>query len=129
MRYHECVFGSTGIPENMGSLWGWYEYKRGDTVIVSDYHNKFMILPDVFANVDLTKVSILLSLPACDTSRKRLLGKITDYLQAREPKIVRAYFDTGVTKITWKQRHATGYGQFSGARGMTLPKEFILIKQ
>ncbi len=128
MRYHECLY-TGGTPETLGTLWIWHEYKQGSTIIESTYPNRFMTLPTIYDSADLTKISGSLLLPACNFTKKRLLGRITDISQARESKIVRAYFDSEITKIIWKQRHSEGYGFKTGAYGMTLPKEFILFKQ
>lgn len=127
LRYHEFT-SNNPTPNTRGSLFGWHEYKRGNTVIESDYTNRFMTLATDFYNIGLNSYSILLSSnAACDTSTHRLRGQIKDLLQTRESKPVTIQFNAAKTEIQWHQRQ--GYGIFSPASPMTLPPDFVLIKQ
>jgi hypothetical protein len=111
-------------------LYGWHEYKQGNTIIESVYQNRFMPI-----NIDtMTKRSCSIGLMMgrgtnCNTNDKSASGSICDYHQANETKIVDVHLDVTGNFIIWKQRNSEGYGVFTGAYGMALPKEFILRKQ
>jgi hypothetical protein len=113
------------------NIYGWHEYKRGNTIIESNYQYRFMILPYNYFSDSITieQSSILMSPQACHPDSVKIMGSITDYLQAKQMKIVTATLDPTRTIMTWKQEHSTGYGSLNGAYGMTLPRQFILKKQ
>ena len=111
-------------------VFGWHEYKQGNTIIESTYQNRFMAIP----NVDtITNDSFSIWLKStgshCNSNLISASGTITDYLQAKEGKSVTVTLDATGTIMTWEQRHGEGYGLISGATGMTLPRLFTLIKQ
>jgi hypothetical protein len=108
-------------------IWGWHEYKQGNNIVESNYQHRFMNLPYYDDSIRRHEFSIFLQLKWCDLALNTLVGTIADYSQASELKVVNAII-TGTT-MTWKQRHGEGYGVFTGAYGMTLPKEFVLVKQ
>lgn len=119
-----------GTPETISKLWGWHEYKRGNTIIESNYANRFMPLPTNSDAYTATFNSITLSMPLnCETSGNRLIGRISDLSQCYEAKVVTITYNASKTQLTWNQRHATGYGFITGCKGMTLPANFVLIKQ
>jgi hypothetical protein len=120
---------SPNFNDIIDNLCGWHEYKRGNTIIESNYQYRHTYLPYTWVSdsVSVTRYSVLLTLRECDPVGNTLGGIIVDLSQAREPKVVNAII-AGIT-MTWKQRHGEGYGAFTGAYGMTLPKEFILVKQ
>lgn len=121
----------TGLHSLEDRLFGWHEYKQSNTVIESTYANRYMTI----SNVDtITKRSFSIWLKMgtdndCNGIPRTAGGTIRDYLQANETKIVTVKLDATGTIMTWEQRHSEGFGVFTGATGMTLPKEFILIKQ
>lgn len=112
-------------------LWGWVEYKRGNTIIESNYQNRFDSIPYISRNYDFSKYSIRISLANCDnnTVNNPLVGRIRDSLQAGELHIVKATLDPTKTIMTWTQSHSECYGALTGAIGMTFPTNFVLIKQ
>ncbi|MCP9750696.1 DUF6705 family protein [Ferruginibacter sp. HRS2-29] len=111
-------------------LYGWHEYKKGNIIIESVYQNRFM--PVNVDTITIRSFSIGLKMGSgldCNSSSRTASGAINDYLQANETKVVTITLDPTGTIMTWKQRHSEGYGVFTGATGMTLPREFVLFKQ
>jgi hypothetical protein len=127
LRLHRSFSPDFGWVKD--GLWGWHEYKRGNTIIESNYQFRNIYLPYIWLedSISSSKYSVLLSLNECDPAGSMLSGLIVDLSQADEPKVVNAVVSG--TTMTWKQRHGEGYGAFTGAYGMTLPKEFVLVKQ
>jgi hypothetical protein len=111
------------------NLYGWLEYKKGNTIVESTYQNRFMALPYNFDSFSESSYSIYLHHPLCGFNASKLTGYIIDIAQAREIKNVKATISLDKNIITWNQEHKEGYGVFSGAYGMTLPKNFVLIRQ
>jgi hypothetical protein len=117
----------------MTRLLGWIEYKQGNVIVESNYQNRFDVLPyfvDTVANTTHS-ISLIGSVPICNSSIDTLVGSIIDFAQNKELHIVKAVINTSGSTITmnWKQKHRDGFGFLTGATGMTLPKEFILTKQ
>lgn len=111
-------------------IFGWHEYKQGNTTVESIYQNRFMTI----SNVDtISKNSFSIGLKStgthCSPSLISASGSIRDYLQANETKIVTITLDASGTIMTWNQRDREGYGFLTGATGMTLPRQFTLIKK
>lgn len=130
LRYQDCNFNiDNGPNDTIGILWGWHEYKNGNTVIESNYANRFMTLLTNFDNIPLNSYSISLQMPYCDPTKSRLIGRIDDISQCYESKVVTIQFNAALTELTWKQRHPTGFGFMTGCKGMTLPSNFVLTKQ
>jgi hypothetical protein len=119
----------TDISRLNDKLFGWHEYKKGNNIIESDYQNRFMNLSNADTIVHLSTSIGFFSYKYCNPAyADSLSGHIIDYNQSNECKIVNAsYLSNG--NLKWRQRHMTGFGQWTGAYGMTLPKEFILVKQ
>lgn len=113
----------------ISNLLGWHEYKKGNTIVESNYNNRFMTLPTSSNNEVPRSYSIFLLMPQCDNSKHKLIGKIDDITQCYEPKVVTIQFNTSQNQLIWKQRQPTGFGFATGCKGMTLPGEFILTKQ
>lgn len=113
------------------NLYGWLEYKNGNTIIESTYPYKNSILPYNYDSDSMlvNNRSIRLNLQQCNNNSLILVGTIFDHLQANEIHIVTATLNAAKTTMLWKQRHGEGYGFVTGATGMTLPREFLLIKQ
>lgn len=113
------------------NLYGWLEYKSGNTIIESTWQNKNMTLPYNYDadSMNINLWSIGLKLKECSSTCSELTGTIFDHLQSNEIHIVKAILNTNRTAILWKQTHREGYGFSTGATGMTLPREFLLIKQ
>jgi hypothetical protein len=114
---------------NIGKLWGWHEFKRGNSVVESNYNNRYMNLPANSDNLALHSTSISLFMPQCDLTRQRLIGTIADITECYEPKVVTIQFNAAQNQLVWKQRQPTGFGFSTGCKGMTLPSDFILTKQ
>lgn len=113
-------------------LYGWLEYKSGNTIIESTYAHRNDPLPYLTESTDSMNVnlkSLSLMLKGCDNNSPTLMGTIIDHLQSNEIHVVTAKLDATKTVMTWEQHHREGYGFGTGATGMTLPKQFILIKQ
>lgn len=110
-------------------LWGWLEYKSGSTVIESTYQNRFMALPYNRDDLPEGSYSIFLHYPLCGFNASKLTGYIIDIAQAREIKNVKATISLDKNTLTWNQEHKEGYGVFTSAYGMTLPKNFVLTRQ
>ena len=127
LRYHQCF--SPGINKISGDLYGWHEFKKGNQVIESDYEKRFMPLPVNYNDFSQNSFSILLTSTGCDTTSHRLRGTIMDISQARELKDVTIFFNPTITQLQWSQEHGEWYGAFTGAKGMTLPRSFVLTKQ
>ena len=110
-------------------LFGWHEYKQGNTVISSDYANRNMTILYVDTINTSSSIKLGINFRNCTSSNRTVMGSILDVLQGNEGKMVTAKRNSSNTILTWKQDHASGYGVFSGFKGMTLPKEFQLTKQ
>jgi hypothetical protein len=129
LRHHRDF--SPSFNSVSDKLYGWLEYKTGNTVIETTYPYKDMLLPYNYDSDSMTvnQRSIRLNLQQCNTTCSVLNGTIFDHLQSNEIHMVTAILNTNRTAILWKQTHSEWYGAISGATGMTLPKEFLLIKQ
>lgn len=118
------------IKSTEDRIFGWHEYKQGNNVIESIYSNRFMTI----SNVDtITKRSFSIWLKMgngteCSATNKTAMGGIRDYLHGNEGKDVTVTLDATGTIMTWKQTQE-GVGVKSGIVGMTLPRQFILVKQ
>jgi hypothetical protein len=114
-------------------IFGWHEFKQGNVIVESIYSNRFMQLtPTVVDTITKDSFSIWLKMGNgvdCNSNPLKAFGALTDYLQAKETKQVTATLNSSGTEMTWRQTHSEGYGVFTGATGMTLPSEFILIRQ
>ena len=128
LRFHRDYTNDPAIYIS-DKLWGWLEYKNGSAVIETTYQNRFMSLP--YNRDDLTEgsYSIYLHHPQCGVNANKLTGYVFDISQAREIKNVKAIISLDKNTITWNQEHKEGYGVFTNAYGMTLPKNFILTRQ
>jgi hypothetical protein len=113
-------------------LYGWHEYKQGNTIIESNYANRFMYLPFFSDSMFGNRPSIrLLNYNCTLENSNKLQGYITDISQANEDHAVKTHMwgGNGQTFMLWKQRFVEFHGAWTGAFGMTLPREFILVKQ
>lgn len=110
------------------NLWGWHEYKKGSAIIESNYQYRFITLPYSVDTLSINLSSIWLS-HSRDCNIIKLTGRIWDYSQNNEIQMVTATLSNNNTIMTWKQEHGEGFGVFTGGSGMTLPKNFVLIKQ
>jgi hypothetical protein len=130
LRYHECLFASnTTEPEIRGRLLGWHEYKNANTIIESNYQYRFQSLPSDLQDIAIDKRSIRLSMPGCNPDKKKLTGTIIDYSVENQLMVVSATFDSTLNRLVWSQRRSQAYSLGTDARGMTLPKDFILVRQ
>ena len=119
-RYHECNFPVDGKTDIIPGLWGWHEYKRGNTIVESNYSNRFMNLPGVFDYVPSRSFSILLQMFNCDTSRGKLIGFIDDLSQPLLGITVNIQYNNAKTEIQWHQ---------TTSKPTALPNYFTLTKQ
>jgi hypothetical protein len=110
---------------------GWHEYKSGNTIIESNYQNRFIQLPSVVIDSIDTHSSIYLIFDnsnrlvnGCNINSLRFIGRIRDYNQSNENYDVTAILNTAKTIMTWKQQ----FSEWHQALTMTLPPNFILIK-
>ena len=126
LKYH--VDSSHSFKSVLGRLYGWHEYKQGATVVESDYAFRFTSLP-YDNDVSSVRYSIILNFASCLATSNTLTGIIRDYLQSNETHSVSITLNSSHTVMTWSQEHSEGYGFRTGATGMTLPKQFILLKQ
>jgi hypothetical protein len=126
LRYHRSY--SPSFNSLSDNLIGWHEYKKGSAVIESNYQHRFMTLPYNYDELNTNYYSLVISLKVCSTE-DFLIGTIRDITQAGELKTIVGNLNSTKTHINWKQSHMEGYGAFTGAYGMTLPKEFVLTKQ
>ena len=114
-------------------LYGWHEYKQGNTIIESNYANRFMYLPFYTDSLINNLPSIrLLNYNCTLVNSNKLQGYITDLTQANEDHAVKTHMWGGgyyLVYLLWKQSFVEFHGAWTGAYGMTLPREFILIKQ
>lgn len=127
LRSNDYTISQTG--NSIANLWGWHEFKWGNTVIESNYGNRYMTLPTNSNNVVVNSYSISLLMPQCDLTRHKLIGNIADITQCYESKVVTIQFNAALNQLTWHQRQPTGFGFSTGCKGMTLPADFVLIKQ
>ncbi len=111
------------------NLYGWIEYKRGNTIIESTYPYKNMALPFNSSTQQADNISVQLRLYTCEPTNLVLRGGITDFHQSKEIHQVTATVNSTKTQMTWKQEFSEWHGAFTGAVGMTLPREFVLVKQ
>ena len=119
----------TGEGNTIANLWGWHEYKQGNTIVESNYTNRFITLPSNSNNVVANSYSISLQLPQCELATNKLIGYIVDITQCNELKQVAVIFNTAQNQLIWKQRNSEGFGFGTGCYGMTLPRDFVLTKQ
>lgn len=129
LRYYRGYNGD--FNSVIDRLLGWHEFKHGSSIVESNYSHRSMILPFDDSGIVLNEFSIALRLQYCNnnTLGNFLNGYIRDYSQAGELHMVKATLDSTKTIMTWKQNHGEFYGVWTGARGMTLPSSFVLIKQ
>lgn len=128
LRPSDYTVLGVGSPTPIAKLWGWHEYKKGNTVIESNYSNRFIALPANSQN-NTVDYSVSLQMPECDDNRQKLIGYINDITQCMELKSVAIIFNAAKTQLTWLQRHSEGFGYISGCKGMTLPGNLVLTKQ
>lgn len=128
LRYHRSYESDFNYISDR--LLGWHEYKRGNTIIESNYQQRFMTLPYDMTNIGLNDYSIRLRLdPASDVVPKGFRGFITDYGYANNSHLVTTTFNANATVMYWKQWF-TEATQFNGPTPtMTLPKQFTLVRQ
>lgn len=111
-------------------LYGWHEYKQGNTIIESIYQNRFMTISNIDSVSDNScSIIITNNLFPCNQSSFKARGHIIDYLQSKEGHNVYIEINAALNTINWRQEHAEGFGVFTGAYGMTLPKQFTLLRQ
>lgn len=114
-------------------LVGWHEYKRGNTVIESNYNNRFMTLPsNIYLLPDLT-ISISLTIDenygVSSMNSRRFLGHIDDFgLNGELIKVGKAIFDSNIQTLQWTQWRSD-FSRNPETAVMTLPGSFTLIKQ
>ena len=127
LRYHK-YFAEVITVNYLDGLWGWHEYKTGNTVIQSNYQNRFVTLPSNATDSFLQINSIALSMPDCSDTSHRLIGLIKDSNHPTSTYRIVATLDSTKTVMTWWQTFSRG-SFHNPDTDMTLPQEFILYKQ
>ena len=122
-RYYSAQYNTV-----FDDLWGWHEYKHGNTIVETDYPYRFFTLPYYIDNVAAPTWSIWLFLQNCSTATNHLIGKVTDYLQDKNRHDVYITVNAANTQMTWHQQVSEGHLN-DPYHGMTLPANFVLIKQ
>ena len=133
LRFHRRTF-TTETERTLikDCLIGWHEYKQGNKIIESDYQYRFIALPTNISDI-YDKYSVMINfnivLNPCSKNAKKLHGVIKDYLQANQDKEVFAALNETNTRMTCKLWHGEWFGHGNGMVGMTLPSNFVLVKQ
>jgi hypothetical protein len=133
LRFHRRTF-TTESRRNLikDFLIGWHEYKKGNSIIESDYQYRFIELPadisDIYDNCSV-RINFDVILNPCSINAKKLHGFIKDYLQANQDKEIFATLNETNTTMTCKLWHGEWVGHGNGMIGMTLPANFVLVKQ
>jgi hypothetical protein len=109
-------------------LWGWHEYKKGNIIVESNYQARFNSIPYVNDKLGNNFNSIHIA-PGRNCNFVKLTGSIWDLTERDEFHIVTATISDNSTVMSWTMRHREGYGIGTGRTGMTLPQNFVLIKQ
>ena len=115
------------------NLYGWHEYRHNGVIVESDYANRFMDLPYNYDSIIPNRPKIaLLNYDCILANSNKFEGSIRDISQADERHEVKAEVITGAggeQYMLWKQNFIEFHGAWTGAYGMTLPRQFTLIKQ
>lgn len=125
--------GDLGTIMVRDDLVGWHEYKQGNTVVESNYANRFMSIPLDYLNLPNGAISIYLNIDrnydACNTNARRMHGFVQDFgLRKELVKVNSATFSSDLQTLQWIQwRH--DFSRNPEAAIMTLPCCFTLIKQ
>jgi hypothetical protein len=128
-QYQNQPPGSTTI-DVMDKLFGWHEYKQGSNVIESNYAFRNISLPLYdFPHGDSVSIGLSFIRGTCSDTTRKLKGNITDYSQSDEVKQVWITLSPDGNTLYWKQEHSEGFGAFTGAYGMTLPRQFTLTRE
>lgn len=142
LRYHRN-FDSDPETYNstMDQLWGWVEYKQGNNIIMSDYQKRFSTLPYNLDDLTPRLRSIILSagrgghrvVPlgyvGCTDPILDLGGSIRDIVRCNSDKTVMASVNPQGTQMIWKLEQPTALLDDMWCGGLTLPAEFVLVKQ
>ncbi len=139
LRYARISLGDSTNPDDSpvfirDYLVGWHDYKHASIVYESNYSNRFMTIPFNLSSVFGT-YSITLSLDnrynLCNPSARRLKGRIDDLSVCSELRDVTSVIaNQQINQLVWKQKMPEWFGHCTGCNGsMTLPAEFVLIKQ
>ena len=110
-------------------LLGWLEYKKGNIVIISTYANKAMILPynnPRGSDAEISQTPLRISFMKCSDPANIITGSFLDPAQGGRLKDIRGSINAAGTQMSWRLHHI---GIFQGEAIMTLPEQFILIKQ
>jgi hypothetical protein len=108
-------------------LWGWHDFKNGNQIIESNYSNRFFTIPYVTDDVTSQQFSIRLRLKNCSNTENSINGFITDYHKGSNMHRIYATLNAAKTQMTWHIEELGGLNkQFFG---ITLPPDFVLIKQ
>ncbi len=123
-------FGQISVYDR---LIGWHEYKRGSTVIESNYSNRFINLPiNIFLLPRLTRsldLSIDRNFNPRNMAARRFFGSIQDIgLNGEMIKVDRAIFSPNIQTLEWTQWR-NDFSRNPESAVMTLPCCFTLIKQ
>jgi hypothetical protein len=126
-RYHK-YFAQVVTVDYKDELWGWHEYKSGNTVIQSNYQHRNDVLPFNTTITDYDLNSINITLVDCSDTATFLKGYLLDSHHPTSTYRVAATLNPAKNIMTWW--HTWVAGSFHNPdKGMTLPREFILYKQ
>jgi hypothetical protein len=132
LRHHRWVdFDPETYNSTVNQLWGWVEYKQGNNIIMSDYANRFSILPYNIENVTpgLRSINLWTGRDGCTNPQIKLEGAFRDIIRCRQKKNIMATVNSSSTQMTWKLVQPTALLDSMWCGGMTLPQEFTLTKQ
>jgi hypothetical protein len=127
LRYARTL--SSSLHHLSDALYGWHEYKKGNITVESNYQNRFLPIPYNSDEITPSLSGIYLQAYRNNLSSNKLIGSICDIIEVGEFHIVTSILSNNNTVLTWNQDHREGFGFLTNHKGMTLPRNFVLIKQ
>lgn len=124
LRYNRTEINPGLIKDE---LYGWHEYKVGNTIIESKYKNRFMNLFSIQDSINVELTSLYVShkfmspFPACDT----LDGYVHSFKPNNDFKPIRLVLDATKNHIAWYRNGGSSFPPFV----QSIPNVFILTKQ
>ncbi len=142
LRFHRNFYSDQDtFNSTIDELWGWIEYKQGNTIVVSDYANRLATLPYNLDNLTPGLRCIILSagigghriLPQgyipCTNPIINLTGFFFDSIRCNSDKTIMATVNIQGTQMTWQLYQPTALLDSVWCTGFTIPRHFTLIKQ
>ncbi|MFC4263888.1 DUF6705 family protein [Ferruginibacter yonginensis] len=117
------------------ALWGFIEYKHGNTIVVSDYANRFITIPFLLKDWPLVYRTLSIRFRNCNTAETNLFGRLRYRLAGDQLYNVKVTLSNNGTVMQWHQEFqqtdnqdlTIPWNRPTGANAM--PMDFILIKQ